>query len=56
MKAARPEPAESLVDAVAAAARELRATVVSGHFGTTMQVSLVNDGPVTILIDTQRSF
>ncbi|RVW04408.1 D-aminoacyl-tRNA deacylase [Rhodococcus spongiicola] len=43
--------AEPLVDAFADALRELGATVEVGRFGAHMQVSLVNDGPVTVLLD-----
>jgi len=49
--AAKPEVAEPLVDAVAAALRELGVTVETGRFRAEMQVALVNDGPVTLLID-----
>jgi D-aminoacyl-tRNA deacylase len=49
--AARPEHAEPLVDAVVAALRDLGATVATGRFRTEMQVELVNDGPVTLLIE-----
>ena len=49
--AARPEHAEPLVDAVAAALRDLGATVATGRFRTDMQVELVNDGPVTLLLE-----
>ena len=55
MAAARPAQAEPLVDRVAEAARELGAPVVTGRFGARMQVSLVNAGPVTLLLDTTRS-
>ncbi len=43
--------AEPLVDAVAASLRALGAHVETGVFGADMKVSLVNDGPVTIIID-----
>lgn len=43
--------AEELVDAVVARLRELGARVETGRFGADMRVSLVNDGPVTIIID-----
>ncbi|MEV6560976.1 D-aminoacyl-tRNA deacylase [Nocardia sp. NPDC051756] len=43
--------AEPLVDAFAAALRELGATVATGQFGAHMQVELVNDGPVTLLLE-----
>ena len=49
--AARPEQAEPLVDAVVARLRDLGATVATGVFGADMAVSLVNDGPVTVLIE-----
>ncbi|MGU3582620.1 D-aminoacyl-tRNA deacylase [Rhodococcus sp. C26F] len=50
--AAAPRPiAEPLVDAFANALRDLGATVATGKFGTHMEVSLVNDGPVTLLVD-----
>ena len=49
--AAKPEVAEPLVDAFAAALRELGVTVETGRFRAEMQVALVNDGPVTLLID-----
>jgi D-tyrosyl-tRNA(Tyr) deacylase len=49
--AARPEAAEPLVDAFAAALRDLGATVATGRFGADMQLELVNDGPVTLLLE-----
>jgi D-tyrosyl-tRNA(Tyr) deacylase len=49
--AAPPEHAEPLVDVVVAALRGLGATVATGRFGAHMQVALVNDGPVTLLIE-----
>ncbi len=49
--AARPERAEPLVDAVAAELRELGATVASGRFRAEMMVELVNDGPVTLMVE-----
>src|SRR5262245_7320321 len=49
--AARPEQAEPLVDAVVAALRGLGATVATGRFRADMAVDLVNDGPVTILLE-----
>ena len=33
-----------------------RLTVATGEFQATMQVSLVNDGPVTLLLDSRRRF
>jgi D-tyrosyl-tRNA(Tyr) deacylase len=43
--------AEPLVDAFVGALRGLGATVATGVFGADMQVELVNDGPVTVLLD-----
>ena len=51
LAAAPPEVAESLVDAVADALRELGAQVATGRFRTTMAVELVNDGPVTVMLE-----
>ena len=49
--AARPEHAEPLVDAVVARLRALGSTVATGRFRTDMRVELVNDGPVTVLLE-----
>lgn len=49
--AAAPEVAEPLVDAVAERAREQGLRVETGVFRTRMEVSLVNDGPVTLLVE-----
>ncbi|MDY7104376.1 MAG: D-aminoacyl-tRNA deacylase [Actinomycetota bacterium] len=49
--AARPEQAEPLVDSVVAELRSLGATVATGRFRTDMAVELVNDGPVTLLVE-----
>jgi D-tyrosyl-tRNA(Tyr) deacylase len=50
--AAAPGPvAEPLVDAVVQALRDLGAHVETGLFGAEMQVSLVNDGPVTVIVE-----
>ena len=52
--AAPPEVARPLFDAfVAALARELGRPVPTGVFGADMQVALVNDGPVTIAMDSR---
>jgi D-tyrosyl-tRNA(Tyr) deacylase len=40
------------VDAFAAELRRLGVTVATGRFGAKMTVALVNDGPVTILVDS----
>jgi D-aminoacyl-tRNA deacylase len=44
--------AEPLVDAFAAELRRLGTSVQTGLFGADMRVELVNDGPVTLLIET----
>lgn len=49
--AARPEVAEPLIQHVCDALRALGVPVQSGIFGAYMQVELVNDGPVTIVMD-----
>jgi D-aminoacyl-tRNA deacylase len=50
--AAAPGPvAEPLVGSVVQALRDLGARVQTGVFGAEMQVSLVNEGPVTIILD-----
>ena len=50
--AAAPGPvAEPLVDAVVEALRGRGLTVGTGRFGADMQVELVNDGPMTIVVD-----
>lgn len=49
--AAQPETAAPLVDLLAAELRALDLAVSTGRFGAEMAVSLVNDGPVTILMD-----
>lgn len=43
---------EPLVEALVAALRELGAEVATGVFGAEMQVSLVNDGPVTLILES----
>ena len=52
VKAARPEQAAPLVNAVADALRGYGLSVQQGKFGAEMQVVLTNDGPVTIWLDT----
>ena len=51
-KAARPETAIPLYEKVIALCREKGFHVETGRFGADMQVASVNDGPVTIIIDT----
>lgn len=52
--AAPPEIAAPLVDTFAAALRRHGMRVATGAFGAHMQVALVNDGPVTITLDTEQ--
>ena len=54
--AARGEQAESLYLRVADTLRAAGIPVRTGRFGADMAVELVNDGPVTILLDTERAF
>jgi len=56
VKACPAEQAAPLVEAVVEAAQELGASVVTGRFHAEMEVSLVNSGPVTILLDTEKVF
>ena len=49
--AARPEHAEPLVDAVVGELRALGADVATGRFRADMRVALVNDGPVTLVVE-----
>ena len=49
--AARPDVAEPVVDHVVATLRSFGATVATGRFRAEMQVALVNDGPVTLVIE-----
>lgn len=51
--AARPELAEPLVVVFCEAAQDAGVPVQRGVFGADMKVSLVNDGPVTLIIDTR---
>ena len=54
--AARGEGAESLYEATVAALRDLGVRTATGEFGAMMAVRLVNDGPVTLLLDSGRAF
>ena len=53
-RAARPETAIPLYEKVLAACRARGMTVATGVFAAEMQVASVNDGPVTILLDTKE--
>jgi D-tyrosyl-tRNA(Tyr) deacylase len=54
--AAEPAKAEALYEAFIDHARSLGVTVASGRFQEMMEVSLVNDGPVTLLLDSKKEF
>jgi D-tyrosyl-tRNA(Tyr) deacylase len=55
IKAARPEIARLLYEqAIAAFELELGKSIGTGTFGADMKVSLINDGPVTLLMDTKN--
>ena len=56
IRAARPEKADTLYQQLIAAWRAKGLTVETGVFRADMQVSLVNDGPVTILLDSEKQF
>ena len=53
-KAARPEKAIPLYEKVIGECRERGFKVGTGEFGAEMKVSSVNDGPVTIILDTRE--
>ena len=55
-EALEPVRAEFLFSLFCEECRKRGATVETGRFRTQMQVTLENDGPVTILIDTERAF
>lgn len=52
--AAPPEPAKSLYEIFVAGLREHLMQVETGEFQARMEVSIVNDGPVTLLLDTEK--
>ena len=54
--AAAPEIAEPLYDYFVESSRKLLGRVETGSFRKMMQVELVNDGPVTILLDSRKGF
>ena len=56
IRAAKPEMADRLYEQLVAAWRDKGIHVETGVFRTEMQVSLVNDGPVTILLDSEKTF
>ena len=56
IRAAKPDMADALYEQLIARWREKGITVETGIFRTDMQVSLVNDGPVTIRLDSEKVF
>ena len=56
LDAAQPEGAEPLMRAFVQAVRAAGVPVEEGRFGAMMDVELVNDGPVTILLDSAKQF
>jgi len=54
--AAPPEQAQALYEALARRLSESGVRVAMGRFGERMAVTLVNDGPVTLLVDSARVF
>ena len=56
IRAAKPEYADQLYEQLIAAWRAKGVHVETGVFRTEMMVSLVNDGPVTILLDSEKTF
>ena len=54
--AAPPEQARKLYQEFSEALRQVGVTVASGVFGAMMSVELVNEGPVTILLDSDKTF
>jgi D-tyrosyl-tRNA(Tyr) deacylase len=55
IKAARPEIAQPLYEeAIRVIAVELGKSISTGTFGADMKVSLINDGPVTLMMDTKN--
>lgn len=55
-EAARPELAVPLYERFVARVRECGIAVQTGEFGAHMDVQLVNDGPVTLLLDSKKAF
>jgi D-tyrosyl-tRNA(Tyr) deacylase len=56
IRAAQGPEAELVYEEAVAALRDLGITCKTGEFGAMMKVSLVNDGPVTILLDSDKEF
>ena len=56
IRAAKPEEANALYERLVEAWRARGIRVETGRFRTEMMVSLINDGPVTILLDSEKQF
>ena len=56
MAAAGPEPAKALYEEFCVALAALGVTVATGVFQATMSVELTNEGPVTILVDSDKTY
>lgn len=56
IRAAKPDKADELYERLIACWREKGIHVETGIFRTEMRVALVNDGPVTILLDSEKTF
>ena len=53
--AAQPQVAQQLFDQFVEVLRKQAVEIASGEFGASMQVDIVNDGPVTLIIDTKSA-
>jgi D-tyrosyl-tRNA(Tyr) deacylase len=56
LEAAAPERARALYEALVRELRAMAVPVATGEFQAMMQVELVNDGPVTLLLDSKKAF
>ena len=56
VRAARPEKAEELYERFIGLLKEKGIDVATGQFQAMMDVSLINDGPVTLMLDSSKAF
>ena len=56
IRAARPEKAEELYERFVSLLKEKGIDVATGRFQAMMDVSLINDGPVTLMLDSSKDF
>ena len=54
IKAGSPEHAEKIYDHIVSSCREQAGPVKTGEFGADMKIDLVNDGPLTIVLDSDE--